>query len=298
MENNHNTIRILTLTVILLAAFLAILYVYPFKPAVINAQQNVTNGIKLQDFLSSYNINLSRFSDSDLYYFYGGLQNNSIVFGCSYELEPAFPAIPLNSSVAQNEYNSVVRDMTLLSMCSVENKTNCSAAEKQLYSFINGSINATRVQQLFNFTYSEMTGYYRAIVNSGYGNYSITNPLKYDIGLFNSSTNKEEEINAILEMKQIPVNIVFGNDGKLLDYANETGIYSPFQFSVYRLLNASACSYSNIFNVVVDPSYFSSPAYSYIYKNLGNITNICIKSGTNSCSPGEMKNLNMSFYAN
>ena len=60
MENNHSIIRMLILTVVLLAAFLAILYVYPFKPAVINAQQNVTNGMKLQDFLSSYNINLSR----------------------------------------------------------------------------------------------------------------------------------------------------------------------------------------------------------------------------------------------
>ncbi len=298
MENNHSIIRMLILTVVLLAAFLAILYVYPFKPAVINAQQNVTNGMKLQDFLSSYNINLSRLSDSDLYYFYGGLQNNSIVFGCSYELEPAFPTIPLNSSVAQEQYNNIVRDMTLLSMCSVENKTNCSAAENQLYDFINGSRNAKQVQQLFNSTYSEMTGYYRAIINSKYGNYSIIEPLKYDIGLFNASTNKGEEINAILEMKQMPVNIVFGNGGNILDYANETGIYSPFQFPVYRLLNASACSYSNIFNVVVDPSYFSSPTYGYSYKNLGNVTNICIKSGANSCSSSEMKKLNMSFYAN
>jgi hypothetical protein len=297
MENNA-TIKALLVLVVLLAAFTAILYVYPFKPVTVNNQQNITNDIKLEDFLSSYNINLSKFSDKDLYYFYGGLPNNSLIFGCDYEMEPAFPAIPLNSTVLQNKYNNIIKDIALISMCSVENYTNCSNAEKQLYNFINNSMNSNEIKQLFNFSYSQLKSYYSEIVNSGLQNYSIVDPLKYDLKLFNESINTSDMINSILDMKQMTVNIVFNGNGKLLDYGNETGIYSPFQFQVYRLINASQCSYSKIFNVVVDSNYFSSPAYSYMYKSLGNYTNICIVNSKNSCNLSEMKNLNMSFYAN
>ena len=300
MENNA-TIKVLLVTVILLAAFTAILYVYPFKPAVIINQinqQNITNSIKIQDFLSSYNINLSRLSDRDLYYFYGGLSNNSIVFGCKYEIEPSFPDIPLNSSILQKRYNQVIKDMVLVSMCSVENYTNCSEADKQLYQFINESMSTTEIKQLFNLSYSEAKNYYAEIVYSGLQNYSITNPLKYDLRLFNQSKNTSDMINAILDMRQMTINIVFNGNGKMLDYGNETGFASPFQFQVYRLINASSCSYSKIFNLVVDPNYFSSNSYSYIYKSLGNYTNICIVNKENSCNSSEMKNLNLSFYVN
>jgi hypothetical protein len=75
-------------------------------------------------------------------------------------------------------------------------------------------------------------------------------------------------IKTILKMKQMTVNIVFNGNGKILNYENETGIYSPFQFQVYRLINASQCSYSKIFNIVVNPDYFSSPSYIYLYKSL------------------------------
>ncbi|MCL4376016.1 hypothetical protein M1558_00800 [Candidatus Parvarchaeota archaeon] len=297
MMENDAIIKVLLVTVILLAAFTSILYVYPFKPAAIN-QQNITNSIKLQDFLSTYNINLSRLSDKDLYYFYGGLTNNSIIFGCNYEMVPSFPDIPLNSTVLQKEYNNIVKDITLVSMCSVENYTNCSSAEKQLYQFINESMNPLEIRQLFNLSYSQAKSYYTEIVNSGLQNYSITNPLKYDLKLFNESTNTSDMIKAILDMKQMAVNIVFNGNGNMLDYGNETGIYSPFQFQVYRLINASSCSYSKIFNLVVDPNYFSSNSYNYLYRNLGNYTNICIVNKENSCNSSEMKNLNLSFYAN
>lgn len=297
MENNA-TMKALIVVVILLAAFTAILYVYPLKPITVNNQQNVTNSIKLEDFISSYKINLSRLYDKDLYYFYGGLSNNSIIFGCNYEMEPAFPYIPLNSTVLQNEYNNVIKNMALISMCSVENITNCGNAEKQLYNFINESMTAKQIKQMFNLSRSEVESYYAEIVDSGFQNYSIVDPLKYDLKLFNESTNISDMIKTILMMKQMPVNIVFNGNGKLLDYGNETAVYSPFQFQVYRLINASQCSYSKIFNLVVDPSYFSSPSYAYMYKSLGNYTNICIMNSKNSCNASEMKNLNMSFYAN
>ncbi len=297
MENNA-TMKALLVLVILLAAFTAILYVYPFKPVTVNNQQNITNGIKLEDFLSSYNINLSRFSDKDLYYFYGGLSNNSVIFGCNYEMEPAFPYIPLNSAVLQNEYNNVITNMALISMCSVENVTNCSKAYEQLYNFINESMTPMQIKQMFNLSYSQVKSYYADIVNSGFQNYSIVDPLKYDLKLFNESTNISDMIKTILNMKQMTVNIVFNGNGKILNYENETGIYSPFQFQVYRLINASQCSYSKIFNIVVNPNYFSSQSYSYLYKSLGNYTNICIVNSKNSCNSSEMKNLNMSFYAN
>lgn len=296
MENNA-ILKALLVTVVLLAAFTAILYVYPFKPVITN-QQNLTNNIKLQDFLSNYNINLSSLSDKDLYYFYGGLTNNSMIFGCSYEMEPSFPDVPLNSTVLQLEYNNILRDMALVSMCSVENYTNCTSAENQLYQFINESMNSTEITQLFNFSYSQAKDYYAAIVDSNLQNYSIVDPLKYDLKLFNESTNTSGMIKAILDMKQMTVNLVFNGNGKLLDYKNETGIYSPFQFQVYRLINASSCSYSKIFNLVVDPNYFSSDSYNYLYKGLGNYTNICIINSGNSCNSSEMKKLNMSFYAN
>ncbi|MCL4362795.1 hypothetical protein M1585_04915 [Candidatus Parvarchaeota archaeon] len=297
MENNA-TMKALLVLVILLAAFTAILYVYPLKPVTVNNQQNITNGIKLEDFLSSYNINLSRFSDKDLYYFYGGLSNNSVVFGCDYEMEPVFPYIPLDSTVLQNEYNNVIKNMALISMCSVENFTNCSNADEQLYNFINDSMTPTQIKQMFNLSYSQAKSYYADIVNSGFQNYSIVDPLKYDLKLFNESTNISDMIKTILKMKQMTVNIVFNGNGKILNYENETGIYSPFQFQVYQLINASQCSYSKIFNIVVNPDYFSSPSYIYLYKSLGNYTNICIVNSKNSCNSSEMKNLNMSFYAN
>ncbi|MGC8533034.1 MAG: hypothetical protein ACP5MV_00145 [Candidatus Parvarchaeum sp.] len=297
MENNA-TMKALLVTVILLAAFTAILYVYPLKPIAVNNQQNVTNSIKLEDFLSSYKINLSRLYDKDLYYFYGGLSNNSVIFGCNYEMEPAFPSVPLNSTVLQNEYNNVIKNMALISMCSVENITNCSNAEEQLYNFINESMTKTQIKQMFNLSRSEVESYYAEIVDSGFQNYSIVDPLKYDLKLFNESTNISSMIKTVLMMKQMPVNIVFNGNGKILDYENETAVYSPFQFQVYRLINATKCSYSKIFNVVVDPGYFSSPSYAYMYKSLGNYTNICIINSKNSCNASEMKNLNMSFYAN
>lgn len=297
MMENDATIKVLLVTIVLLAAFTAILYVYPFKPAVIN-QQNITNSIKLQNFLSTYNINLSRLSDKDLYYFYGGLTNNSIIFGCDYEMEPFFPYLPLNSTILQKEYNSILKDITLISMCSVENYTNCSVAEKQLYQVINESMTPAQIEQLFNLSYSQADSYYAEIVNSGLQNYSITDPLKYDLKLFNESTNISDMINAILDMKQMTVNIVLNGNGNMLDYGNETGIYSPFEFQVYRLINASSCSYSKIFNLVVDPNYFSSNSYNYLYRSLGNYTNICIVNKRNSCNSSEMKNLNLSFYAN
>ena len=297
MENDR-VIKTLLVVVVLLAAFTAILYVYPFKPAFVSSQQNLTNGIKLQNFLSNYNINLSSLSDKDLYYFYGGLSNNSIVFGCNYEMAPAFPYVLLSSPVLQTTYENLVKDIGLLSMCSVENNTNCTTAESQLYQFINESMNSTQIKQLFNLSYSQIKSYYAEIVDSGLQNYSIVNPLKYDLRLFNGSTNTNDMINAILKMKQMTVNIVFGRNGKILDYANETGIYSPFQFQVYRLINASSCSYSKTFDIVVDPAYFSSPTCSYLYKGLGNYTNICIVNSRNSCNASEMKSLNMSFYAN
>ncbi|MCL4373045.1 hypothetical protein M1384_03210 [Candidatus Parvarchaeota archaeon] len=296
MENDA-TIKVLLVTIVLLAAFTAILYVYPFKPAVIN-QQNITNSIKLQNFLSTYNINLSRLSDKDLYYFYGGLTNNSIIFGCDYEMEPFFPYLPLNSTILQKEYNSILKDITLISMCSVENYTNCSVAEKQLYQVINESMTPAQIEQLFNLSYSQADSYYAEIVNSGLQNYSITDPLKYDLKLFNESTNISDMINTILDMKQMTVNIVLNGNGNMLDYGNETGVYSPFEFQVYRLINASSCSYSKIFNLVVDPNYFSSNSYNYLYRSLGNYTNICIVNKRNSCNSSEMKNLNLSFYAN
>ncbi len=297
MMENDATIKVLLVTIVLLAAFTAILYVYPFKPAVIN-QQNITNSIKLQNFLSTYNINLSRLSDKDLYYFYGGLTNNSIIFGCDYEMEPFFPYLPLNSTILQKEYNSILKDITLISMCSVENYTNCSVAEKQLYQVINESMTPAQIEQLFNLSYSQADSYYAEIVNSGLQNYSITDPLKYDLKLFNESTNISDMINAILDMKQMTVNIVLNGNGNMLDYGNETGVYSPFEFQVYRLINASSCSYSKIFNLVVDPNYFSSNSYNYLYRSLGNYTNICIVNKRNSCNSSEMKNLNLSFYAN
>lgn len=303
MMENDKIIKLLLVTVILLAAFTAILYVYPlkssliFKPQAVN-QQNITNGIKINDFLSTYNINLSRLSDKDLYYFYGGLNNNSIIFGCRYEMEPSFPEIPVNSTILKEKYNNIIRDMALISMCSVENYTNCSNAEKQLYQFINESMNPTEIKQFFNLSYSEVESYYSEIVNSGFENYSIADPLRYDLKLFNESTNTSDMINAILDMKQMAVNIVFNGKGSVLNYGNETGIASPFQFQVYRLINASSCNYSKIFNLVVDPNYFSSDSYNYLYKSLGNYTNICVINKENNCNSSEMKNLNLSFYVN
>lgn len=297
MESN-SVIKVLIVLVILLAAFTAILYVYPFKPTFINNTQNLSNSIKLGDFISSYNINLSMLSDKDLYYFYGGLSNNSIVFGCNYEMEPLAPTIPINSSEVQKEYSDILRDISLVSMCSVENYTNCTAAESQLYQFIDNKLNSTEIIQLFNITYSQMKAYYSEIAASGLQNYSIVNPLKYDLNLFKNSTNYSDIINSLLKMKQMTINIVFQGNGHIFNYNNETGIYSPFQFQVYRLINATSCSYSKIFNLIVDPSYFSSPAYSYVYKDLGNYTNICIVNKGNSCSQNEIEKLNISFYAN
>ena len=297
MENNK-VIKTLLVIIILLATFTAILYVYPFKPITISSQQNITNVVKLQDFLSTYNINLSGLSDRDLYYFYGGLSNNSIIFGCNYEMEPAFPYLPINSSILQSEYNGLITDMALVSMCSVENYTNCTTAENQLYQFINKNLNSTQIGQLFNLSYSQAESYYTEIVDSGLENYSIVDPLKYDLKLFNSSINTSDMIKAILEMKQMTANIVFNKQGTMVDYANETAIYSPLQFQVYRLINASKCGHSKIFNLVVAPNYFSSASYDHLYKSLGNYTNICIVNSGNNCNASEMKKLNMSFYAN
>jgi hypothetical protein len=213
-------------------------------------------------------------------------------------MEPFFPYLPLNSTILQKEYNSILKDITLISMCSVENYTNCSVAEKQLYQVINESMTPAQIEQLFNLSYSQADSYYAEIVNSGLQNYSITDPLKYDLKLFNESTNISDMINTILDMKQMTVNIVLNGNGNMLDYGNETGVYSPFEFQVYRLINASSCSYSKIFNLVVDPNYFSSNSYNYLYRSLGNYTNICIVNKRNSCNSSEMKNLNLSFYAN
>lgn len=297
MESN-TVIKVLMILVILLAAFTAILYVYPYKINFVNTAQNMSNNVKLGDFLSSYNINLSKLSDKDLYYFYGGLSNNSIVFGCNYEMEPLAIALPVTSALLQTEYNNVIRDISLISMCSVENYTNCTVAEKQLYQFVNKSLNSSEISQLFNFSYSQAQAYYSEIVASGLQNYSVVNPLKYDLKLFKNSTSESGMINAMLKMKEMTINIVFQGNGKILDYGNETGIYSPFQFQVYKLINATSCSDSKIFNIVVDPAYFSSPTYSYIYNGFSNYTNICIINKDNSCSASEMEKLNMSFYAN
>ncbi len=304
MENNLNLIKILTLVIILLAAFAAILYVYPYNAVNLshssqpNSTSNITNSVKLTNFLSRYDINLSGLSDKDLYYFYGGLPNNSIVFGCDYEILPLFPAVPLNETVTSSEYNSIIKDITLISMCSVENQTNCTSADDQLFNFIKGSMNYTEVSELFNLTYTEIESYYSEIVSSGLQNYSIVNPIKYDLKLFNASKNESSMIDSILKMKQMPVNIVFNGLGNMLDYANETPVYSPFQFQVFRLINATSCSYSTLFNVVVDPAYFSSSTYRDIYKGVGNATNICIVDGNNNCNTSELKELNASFYAN
>ena len=297
MESN-TVIKVLMILVILLAAFTAILYVYPYKINFVNTAQNMSNNVKLGDFLSSYNINLSKLSDKDLYYFYGGLSNNSIVFGCNYEMEPLAIALPVTSALLQTEYNNVIRDISLISMCSVENYTNCTVAEKQLYQFVNKSLNSSEISQLFNFSYSQAQAYYSEIVASGLQNYSVVNPLKYDLKLFKNSTSESGMINALLKMKEMTINIVFQGNGKILDYGNETGIYSPFQFQVYKLINATSCSDSKIFNIVVDPAYFSSPTYRYIYNGFSNYTNICIINKDNSCSASEMEKLNMSFYAN
>ncbi len=298
MEGDYRLIKALTITVILLAAFTAILYVYPSSIMTLSSQQSLANGLKLQNFLSAYRINLTSLSERSLYYFYGALPNNSIVFGCNYEMLPAFPSAPLDSALLQSDYNSILRDMALSSMCSVENATNCSAAYAQLHGFMNKSMNSSQIKSLFDLVYSEISGYYGEIVGSGFGNSTIAGPVRYDVGLFNSSKNSSARINALLKMKQMPVNIVFDGRGKMLGYSNETAIYGPFQFQVYKLINATVCGYSNVFNVVIDPSYFSSPSYRYIYDGAKNVTNVCIVRGGNACGQPEMKNLNMSFYAN
>ncbi len=301
MESNQKTLSILVVAVIFLAAFTAILYVYPYKPVNFTAHANVTNNtnsIKLADFLSDYSINLTKLSDKDLYYFYGGLNNNSIVFGCNYEFSPSFLSSPLLSGQSLIEYEGILRDAALDSICGVENQTNCTAVYKNLTSFIQNNLNSTQIEELFNATYAGMKSYYDELNASGYANLSIVNPLKYDLKLFNSSRNKTAIISAIVKMKEMPVNIVFEPDGKLFGYGNETGIYGPFQFQVYKLLNATACSETTIFNLVTDPSFFSSQYYKSIYSSLGNYTNICIYTDSNQCNSTEMKALNLSFYAN
>ncbi len=298
MENNQKLLRTLILIVIMLATFAAILYVYPFNPVTFSVQTNGTNSAKLSGFLSNYKINLSSLSDKDLYYFYGGLPNNTIVFGCNYEFSPVFPSSALLSGTLENQYSQIVTDIATTSMCSVENKTNCTVAYSQLSNLISRTMNFTELEAIFNSTYSGIKNYYGEIVSSGLENNTIVNPLKYDIQLFNSSKNESSMISAILRMKQMTANIVFTGSGKILNYGNETAVYGPFQFPVYGLINATPCSYSKIFNVVTDPSFFESQTYTSIYKSLGNYTNICILTSSNSCNSTEMKKLNMSFYAN
>lgn len=303
MEFNVNTLKTMTVVIILLAAFAAIIYSYPLRPFVFshatnNNSSNITNSIKLSNFLARYNINLSKLSDKDLYYFYGGLQNNSIIVGCNYELYPSIPSGQIPSNSLQKEYENILKDIAASSICSVNNYTNCNNYDENLSSFIEKSMNSTQIGELFNYTYAQIKGYYSEINASGLKNNTIVLPLKYDIKLFNSSKNTSMEVNAIVKMKQMPINIVFYNNGSIFDYKKEVGVYGPFQFPVYRLINASSCSPSTIFNIVVNPRSFSSKTYTSLYKSLGNYTNICIITGSNNCNSTEMRNLNMSFYAN
>ncbi|EFD92948.1 MAG: hypothetical protein BJBARM5_0322 [Candidatus Parvarchaeum acidophilus ARMAN-5] len=298
MESNLAVLKILIVIVIFMAAFAAILYVYPFGQTNLLSNTNNTNAVKLSAFLSSNNINLNNLSDKDLYYFYGGLSNNTIIFGCNYELYPSFSLSNLLPNSEKSEYQNIITDMALDSMCSVENTTNCTAAYKGIISFINNSMNSTLINSIFNSTYKEITNYYSEVNASGFGNLSIVEPLRYDIALFKSSKNISSKINAIVKMKEFPVNILFYSTGKMFNYYNETGIYGPFQFPVYKLINATSCNTSKIFNIVTDPKYFSSSIYTGLYKSLGNYTNICIITKSNNCNTSEMKSLNMSFYAN
>jgi hypothetical protein len=182
-------------------------------------------------------------------------------------------------------------------MCSVENTTNCTAAYKGIISFINNSMNSTLINSIFNSTYKEITNYYSEVNASGFGNLSIVEPLRYDIALFKSSKNISSKINAIVKMKEFPVNILFYSTGKMFNYYNETGIYGPFQFPVYKLINATSCNTSKIFNIVTDPKYFSSSIYTGLYKSLGNYTNICIITKSNNCNTSEMKSLYYVYLA-
>lgn len=297
MEVNQSTLMILTIIVVLLAVLTVLLYVYPFNP-IVSVQTNSSNFVKLSNFISKYNINLNNISDKDLYYFYGGLGNNTVVFGCNYEIYPKFPTAGLPSNTIESKYQNLLQDMTLNSMCSVENQTNCTYADAGLTTFIKGSMNSTMIIELFNLTYSDIRNYYEELNASGFGNNPLVGPLKYDIKLFNSSGNTSQMINAIVDMKQMTANIAFYTNGSLLNYRLETQIYSPFQFPVYKLINATSCAVSNIFNLVIDPATFSSPTYSSIYRNLGSYTNICILTNSNKCNSTELNKLNMSFYAN
>ncbi len=291
--------NLLAVILFMMILFTVMLYVYPFRSQIRSIVTQPTTPTATESaFLASYGLpgNVSITSLYDV------TQNNVMVVGCNYAIQPSFfnviPSIQSQNATAYADYNLLVKDVGIYTVCSLYNNTKiCGGIKSKLMDYSLTYLNATAIDSMYSQSLSEVSLIYNQLENSTLSGSQMEKTAAYDESLLKNETNGTTSgiLSALIGLKQIPTEVINLPNGKTV--SNNFYLPVPFQFQYSYFPVLPSCNKTlTIFNLVPDLSAFESQTYRGMLSGLGTkTTNICVNGPTNDCGTAPAS-AGMSFY--
>ena len=296
---NKNRSNLLVVILFVLIAFTVLLYAYPFSGQIrgVMTKSSVPTSTE-SAFLTSYGLpdNVSITSLYDV------SQNNVMIISCNYAVQPTFfnivPSLQAQNATAYGDYNTLIRDVGLYTVCSIYNDTGiCGGVESKLIDYGLAHLNGTAIKSMYNESLSEVSFIYDQLVNSTLSGSQMERTAAYDKTLLDNQTNgtTAEITTALVKLRQIPTELVNLPNGTTV--SDNFYLPVPFQFQYYYFPALPSCNKTlTVFNLIPDLSSFESQTYQGMLSGLNTgATNICINSSTNDCGAAPAS-AGVSFY--